>query len=80
MKGALLTREQTAKLLGISARTLERYDRDGIGPGFVRVGSRMVRYDEEVCRAWAKARAFPHRAAEMGRVNPEKKTAGSTMR
>lgn len=75
MTGALLTREQAARMLAISPRTLERYDAAGNGPGFVRIGPRMVRYDEEACRAWAKARAFPHRAAEMARAATPKEKA-----
>lgn len=74
MSGGLLTRPQAAELLGISVRTLERYDGTGVGPGFVRVGPKMVRYDPAACRAWAAARSFPHRAAELARATPE--TAG----
>lgn len=76
MTAALITRAAAAELLSISERTLERYDAAGTGPGYVRVGPRMVRYDPEACRAWAKARAFPHRAAEMARTtpNPKEKT------
>ena len=72
----LFTRAQAAEFLGVSTRTLERYDTTGQGPGFVRVGPRMVRYDPAACRAWASARSFPHRAAELARANPETKTAG----
>lgn len=72
----LLTRPQAADLLGISIRSLERYDRDGSGPGFLRIGPKMVRYDPAACRAWASERSFPHRAAEMARCTPETKTAG----
>lgn len=70
----LLTRAEAADMLKISVRTLERYDSRGCGPGFVRVGPRLVRYDADTCRAWVSARAFPHRAAELARSNPA--TAG----
>lgn len=78
MSAALLTRAQAAEMLAISPRTLERYDRTGTGPGYVRIGSRMVRYDPAACRAWAASRSFPHRAAEMARANPRNETAGLT--
>ena len=68
---ALITRAAAAEMLSISERTLERYDAVGNGPGFVRLGPRMVRYDPEACRAWAAARAYPHRAAELARTIPE---------
>ena len=71
---ALITRAAAAQMLSISERTLKRYDAAGDGPGFVRVGPKMVRYSPDACRAWAAARAFPHRAAEMASA---KQTAGS---
>ncbi len=76
MSDALLTRAEAAKMLSISVRTLERYDTTGEGPGFVRVGPRMVRYSPAACRAWASARSFPHRAAELVRTSHETQTAG----
>ncbi|TDR95673.1 helix-turn-helix transcriptional regulator [Enterovirga rhinocerotis] len=72
---ALITRAAAAKMLGIGVRTLERYDSTGEGPGFVRVGPRLVRYDPEVCRSWASARTYPHRAAEIARGTTPKQKA-----
>jgi Helix-turn-helix domain len=43
---ALLSQKSAAKLLGISARTLERHRITGIGPRYVRLG-RLIRYREE---------------------------------
>lgn len=77
MADALMTRAQAADMLNVSTRTLERYDRNGNGPGFVRIGPTMVRYDPASCRAWAAKSSFPHRAAELARgTTPETETAG----
>ena len=76
MSEPLLTRPQLAEMLGLSVRSIERLDRAGDGPGFVRVGSRAVRYDPAACRAWAASRSFPHRAAEVARASTPNETAG----
>jgi predicted DNA-binding transcriptional regulator AlpA len=55
----------TARLLGVSRRTLQRYRVTGDGPAFVRLGVRRVAYPEAGVIAWAEARTFQHRAAEM---------------
>ena len=49
----------------ISGRTLERWRSTGDGPAFVRVGPRRVLYRLSDCEAWAAARTYPHRAAEL---------------
>jgi predicted DNA-binding transcriptional regulator AlpA len=49
---------------GVSRRTLQRWRILGEGPPFVRMGLRKVAYRVSDCEAWAKARTFPHRAAE----------------
>lgn len=59
----------TARLLGISRRTLQRYRLTGDGPNYVRLGVRRVAYAEGDVIAWVEARTYQHRAAEMaGRV------------
>ncbi|MGA0595154.1 helix-turn-helix transcriptional regulator [Enterovirga sp. CN4-39] len=73
---SLITRAEAANLLGISTRTLERYDRDGTGPGFHRIGPRLIRYSPDACRAWAASRCFPHRAAELARASAQNETTG----
>lgn len=42
-----LTKAQTAELLDISVRTLERWGRAGFGPKPQKHGPRLVRYDED---------------------------------
>jgi predicted DNA-binding transcriptional regulator AlpA len=61
----LLTEKQVATLLGVTARTLQRWRVTGDGPAWVRVGPRMVRYSEAVMVEWAGGRTFAHRAAEL---------------
>ena len=72
---ALISRAAAAKMLSIGISTLKRYDAAGTGPGFVRVGPKMVRYSPDACRAWAEAQAFPHRAAEVARRSLTKQKA-----
>jgi predicted DNA-binding transcriptional regulator AlpA len=40
-----LTKGEVASLLRVSARTLERWARAGIGPRQILIGPRLVRYD-----------------------------------
>ena len=46
--------------LGLTARTLQQWRRDGVGPAYVRVSSRCVRYDVQVLDAWMAARVRAH--------------------
>jgi predicted DNA-binding transcriptional regulator AlpA len=55
----------TADLLSISRRTLQRWRLTGEGPVFVRLGARRVAYPENGVKAWAAARTYAHRAAEL---------------
>lgn len=47
MTAQKLTKAQTAELLDISVRTLERWGRAGFGPKPQKHGPRLVRYDED---------------------------------
>jgi excisionase family DNA binding protein len=38
----LLTVEQTAKMLNVSVKTLEKWRAEGIGPRFIKVGRRVM--------------------------------------
>jgi predicted DNA-binding transcriptional regulator AlpA len=46
----LLNRAAVARLLAVSARTLERWGREGRGPRPLRVGPRLVRYRRDDAR------------------------------
>jgi predicted DNA-binding transcriptional regulator AlpA len=48
----LLTRRQTAELIGTSERTLRRWDQEHRGPPALRFSERMIRYNIDAVRAW----------------------------
>jgi predicted DNA-binding transcriptional regulator AlpA len=48
----LLTRRQTAELIGTSARTLKRWEQQKVGPPALRFSRRMTRYNIEAVREW----------------------------
>ncbi|MEU6373932.1 helix-turn-helix transcriptional regulator [Streptomyces sp. 7R007] len=52
MTAQFLTRAQTAELVGVSVRTLERWARAGIGPTPRKHGPRLVRYDRDEALAY----------------------------
>ena len=54
-----------AHRLGVSKRTLQRWRVEGGGPPYVRLGPRRVAYDQAASDAWAAARSFASRAAEL---------------
>jgi hypothetical protein len=52
----LLTTEALADYLGdVSARTLEDWRRQGLGPDFVTISAKMVRYRPEAVDRWLAA-------------------------
>lgn len=53
----LLTNDQTAELLSLSPRTLEKMRVSGDGPPFIKLGRlRAVRYRESDLQAWIEGR------------------------
>lgn len=52
-----ITREQAAAILGVSAKTMERRDRLGLGPVPVRLGRRCVRYSRQEAESLAATAA-----------------------
>jgi excisionase family DNA binding protein len=60
----LLTQSETAKLLRLSERTLERLRVSGGGPAFVKAG-RAVRYREIDLEEWVSARVVSSTSQEM---------------
>ncbi|HQT86531.1 MAG TPA: helix-turn-helix domain-containing protein [Acidiphilium rubrum] len=58
----LNTRDDTAKRLGISARTLDRMVDRGEGPPTIRIGTRVL-FSEEGLAEWVKARTETRTAA-----------------
>ncbi len=45
-RAPLFNEDQAAEFLSVSVRTLQRWRWEGIGPAFVKVGARAVRYDQ----------------------------------
>lgn len=62
LQDALLTTEQAAALIGISARTLRRMRQLGDGPPFVQVSPRLTRYRADDINAWAAEQVQTKRA------------------
>lgn len=60
-----LTEAEAAALLRVGRRSLERWRTTGGGPAWVRAGLRRVLYPRAALTAWAEARTYPHRAAEL---------------
>lgn len=47
---------QTARFLGVEARTLQSWRLKGCGPRFVRISNRCIRYRPSDIRAWVATR------------------------
>jgi hypothetical protein len=60
-----LTEAEFSARFKIPQRTLQRWRSSGDGPPFTRIGPRQIRYGIAGAEAWAAARTFPHRAAEL---------------
>lgn len=63
--GEFLTEAEVAALLKIGRSTAERWRATGEGPPWCRLGKHRVRYPRAAVLAWADARTYPHRAAEL---------------
>ena len=62
---AYLSEEQFCDRYIVARRTAQRWRITGDGPAWVRLGRRRVGYRLSDCEAWASARTFAHRAAEL---------------
>ena len=51
----LLSEQEASQLLGISPKTLARWRWKGVGPAYVKVGVRAVRYREDDLRNFLEA-------------------------
>jgi predicted DNA-binding transcriptional regulator AlpA len=51
---ALLDTKEASQILGISPSLLKRWRQDGLGPRFVLLGPRLVRYSVEDIEAYTK--------------------------
>lgn len=59
----LIPEAQAADFLTLNIRTLQKWRTIGIGPRFVRVSSRCVRYRRRDLIAWSEANLTPPNAA-----------------
>ena len=48
----ILTPAQVSQMVGLKVDTLYRYRQAGIGPEYIRINSRVVRYEREAVLAW----------------------------
>ncbi len=58
VRNKLLTPEQAAKRLSLSQKTLANYRSQGIGPKFVRLSGRAIRYQVKDLRDYIDQRSF----------------------
>lgn len=58
----LLDESETARILGVSIRTLQAWRCDGAGPAFIKLG-RSVRYDRGTLTQWLAAQTFASTSA-----------------
>jgi predicted DNA-binding transcriptional regulator AlpA len=65
MPEVYLTEREFSERYGVPARTAQRWRVSGDGPPYVRLGPRRIAYRLADCEAWAAARTFAHRAAEL---------------
>lgn len=54
----ILTEKEVVAKLRVSARTLQRWRYQGVGPSYIRLGDRRVGYLEECLEAFAQGRTF----------------------
>ena len=60
-----LKEAEAAERIGVSARTLHRWRKIGVGPAFTRMGPRFIAYRDVDLDTYAASRVFQSRAAEM---------------
>ena len=48
----VLTEAETARVIGASASGVRKWRREGSGPPYIRIGSRLIRYSAEDVQAW----------------------------
>lgn len=63
-----LSEQEFSQRYHVSPRTAQRWRTTGDGPKWVRIGLRKVAYRLSDCEAWAAARTYPHRAAELANL------------
>jgi predicted DNA-binding transcriptional regulator AlpA len=67
----LLTQRETASVLRLSERTLERLRVQGLGPKYVKCGRRSVRYRQSDLDEWIASRVVAS-TSQQAAINGEK--------
>ncbi|HEV2418661.1 MAG TPA: helix-turn-helix domain-containing protein [Terriglobia bacterium] len=57
----LLNDREAGRALGVTADGMRGWRAKGIGPPWIRIGKRLVRYDPAALRAWIEAQATEKR-------------------
>ena len=63
----ILRESEAAAYVKLSARTLQKYRREGLGPAFTRLGIRRIGYQKCDLDTWLNDRKFISRADELSR-------------
>jgi excisionase family DNA binding protein len=64
----LLTQREAASVLRLSTRTIERLRVSGLGPKFIRTGSRSIRYRQSDLEEWIAGRVVRSTSQAVGAV------------
>lgn len=65
MSEVFLTEKDVSRMLKVCIRTVQAFRYEGGGPPFVRISERRIAYRLSDIEAWAAARTFKSRAAEL---------------
>jgi len=65
----LLTQREAASVLRLSERTLERFRCSGLGPKFIRLGQKSVRYQQSALDEWIAGRVVRSTSEAVGVVS-----------
>jgi predicted DNA-binding transcriptional regulator AlpA len=52
----VLTESEIARVVGVSVSGLRNWRREGSGPPYIRIGSRLIRYSAHDVQAWLDER------------------------
>lgn len=55
MENNLLDQGEVAELLGVHPKTLGLWRKANIGPPWIRLGEKLIRYEVESVRAWVES-------------------------
>jgi len=62
----VLTEKQVAEMLGVTDRTLQSWRFKGVGPRFIRISRRCVRYEQSAIEEFIEAHSVRNTAQIIG--------------